>query len=107
KIVLFAAAKVTDKRKGIDYLVEASKIISNQMGNNILFLIAGGNSQEIITQLALPAISVGYVASEDMPDMYNAADLFVTPSLQENLPNTIMESMACGTACVGFNIGGI
>ena len=107
KIVLFAAAKVSDKRKGIDYLVEASKIISNERGNNILFLIAGGNSQEIITQLALPAISVGYVASEEMPDMYNAADLFVTPSLQENLPNTIMESMACGTPCVGFNIGGI
>jgi glycosyltransferase involved in cell wall biosynthesis len=42
-----------------------------------------------------------------MPDIYNVADVFVTPSLQENLPNTIMESMACGTPCVGFNIGGI
>ena len=107
KIILFAAAKVSDKRKGIDYLVEASKIISNEKKNNILFLIAGGNSEEIIVQLALPAISVGYVASVDMPNMYNVADLFVTPSLQENLPNTIMESMACGTPCVGFNIGGI
>ena len=42
-----------------------------------------------------------------MPDIYNVSDVFVTPSLQENLPNTIMESMACGTPCVGFNIGGI
>ena len=112
KIILFAAAKVSDRRKGIDYLVEASKIISQQQKeknniDNYMFLIAGGFSEEIIAQLALPAVSVGYVASADMPNVYNVADVFVTPSLQENLPNTLMESMACGTPCVGFNIGGI
>lgn len=108
KIILFAAAKVSDPRKGIDYLVKASNIIAQQQNNNnYLFLIAGGHSEEIIAQLALPAKSVGYVASADMPDVYNVADVFVTPSLQENLPNTLMESMACGTPCVGFNIGGI
>ncbi len=106
KIVLFAAAKVSDKRKGIDYLIETSKIIAKK-NNNILFLIAGGNGEEISVQLALPAINLGYVAPADMPNIYNIADVFVTPSLQENLPNTIMESMACGTPCVGFNIGGI
>ncbi len=42
-----------------------------------------------------------------MPGVYNAADLFVTPSLQENLPNTLMEAMACGTPCVGFHTGGV
>ena len=42
-----------------------------------------------------------------MPDIYNAADVYITPSLQENLPNTIMEAMSSGTPCVGFNIGGI
>lgn len=107
KIILFAAAKVSDKRKGIDYLLEASKIIAQQKNNNSVFLIAGGNSEELIKHLSLPAINVGYIASANMPNIYNAADLFVTPSLQENLPNTIMESMACGTPCVGFNIGGI
>ena len=38
---------------------------------------------------------------------YSCADLFVIPSLEDHLPNTIMESMACGTPCVGFEIGGI
>ena len=40
-------------------------------------------------------------------DIYNAVDIFVTPSLEDNLPNTVMEAMACGTPCVGFNTGGI
>ena len=38
---------------------------------------------------------------------YSAASVFVIPSLEDNLPNTIMESMACGTPVVGFEVGGI
>lgn len=106
KIVLFAAVKASDKRKGTDYLIEASRLMA-QRNNDIHFLIAGNRSDEIEQQLALPAHSTGYVSPENMPDVYNAADVFVTPSLQENLPNTIMEAMSCGTPCVGFEIGGI
>jgi glycosyltransferase involved in cell wall biosynthesis len=40
-------------------------------------------------------------------DVYNAVDVFVLPSLEDNLPNTIMEAMACGVPCVGFKVGGI
>jgi glycosyltransferase involved in cell wall biosynthesis len=40
-------------------------------------------------------------------NVYNAVDLYATPSLEENLPNTIMEAMACGVPCVGFHVGGI
>ena len=44
---------------------------------------------------------------KELIDVYNSVDLFVTPSLEENLPNTIMEAMACGIPCVGFQVGGI
>lgn len=104
KIILFAAAKVSDKRKGIDYLIEAAKLIEDK---NIMFVIAGAKGDEIAQQLPGLSVNIGYIDPDIMPDLYNAADVFVTPSLQENLPNTIMESMACGTPCVGFNIGGI
>ena len=51
---------------------------------------------------------MNYVSNEkELVDIYNAVDLYVTPSLQENLPNTIVEAMACGIPCVGFQIGGI
>lgn len=104
KIVLFAAVKASDKRKGMDYLIEASKLLKD---NNLLFLIAGTNGEEIARQLSVESVNIGFVAPDKMPDVYNAADAFVTPSLQENLPNTIMEAMSCGTPCVGFRIGGI
>ena len=39
--------------------------------------------------------------------IYNSADAFVLPSLEDNLPNTIMESMACGVPSIGFRVGGI
>jgi glycosyltransferase involved in cell wall biosynthesis len=45
--------------------------------------------------------------SEDLRAAYSAADAFAIPSLQDNLPNTILESMACGTPVVGFEAGGV
>ena len=42
-----------------------------------------------------------------MVDIYNAVDIFAIPSLQDNLPNTVVEAMACGVPCIGFNVGGI
>lgn len=106
KIILFAAVKASDKRKGTDYLIEASGLIA-QKRNDLLFLIVGSRGEEIEKQLPLPAMSMGYLLPRRMPELYSAADLFVTPSLYENLPNTIMEAMACGTPCVGFQTGGI
>ena len=104
RIILFAAVKASDKRKGMNYLIEAGKRINNK---EVLFLIAGTNGDEIARQLPGLSVNAGFVASDKMPDFYNAADVFVTPSLQDNLPNTLMEAMSCGTPCVGFNTGGI
>lgn len=39
--------------------------------------------------------------------LYASADVFVAPSIQDNLPNTVLEALFCGTPCAAFNIGGM
>ena len=111
KLLLFGSVKTTDKRKGIHYLVEACQILSStqpEFCKDLGVAILGKQSELYESLFPFPIYSMGYVNSEkDLVDIYNAVDLYVTPSLQDNLPNTIMEAMACGVPCVGFNIGGI
>jgi len=109
KLILFGAVKISDERKGIHYLIDAIEIISKQSKAENLELIIFGNSNMDLSKIS--TLKVNYLNflsnEEDINAMYNAADVYVTPSLEENLPNTIMESLACGTPCVGFNVGGI
>ena len=68
----------------------------------------GGDADSVKSALPLPVYPVNYLSNEaEIAELYNAVDLFVTPSLQDNLPNTIVEARACGTPCVGFDVGGI
>jgi glycosyltransferase involved in cell wall biosynthesis len=111
KLLLFGSMKVTDKRKGIDYMVEACRIFCNKYPskkNQMGIVMMGNHSEEVVDLLPFPVYSVGFVSDENhIVELYNATDLYVTPSLEENLPNTIMEALSCGIPCVGFEIGGI
>jgi len=51
---------------------------------------------------------LGKITNENkLVNCYNAADIYVAPSLQDNLPNTVIESLSCGTPVVAFNTGGM
>ena len=93
KIILFCSQNLNDERKGYVYLQQALEKLSTI--NSQLLTICVGKGGRYIN------------SPEEMANMYAAADVFVTPSLQDNLPNTIAEAMSCGTPCVGFNVGGI
>jgi len=72
-----------------------------------VLLILGSPGDELI-KTGLPIHSLGYVNSDDqLSDIYSAADIFVLPSLEDNLPNTMLESMSCGTPVVAFDVGGM
>lgn len=111
RLLLFGSMKTTDKRKGIDYLVEACRILSKEQPDfckQLGVVILGKQSELYQSLFPFPIYAMDYVHDEkDLADIYNSVDLYVTPSLQDNLPNTIMEAMACGIPCVGFNVGGI
>ena len=112
RLVMFVSQRVTNRFKGMDYLAEACNALTKEnkeWRENTALLILGGHAEDVAGQFgSLPVYALGYVNdTERMVDAYNAADVFVLPSLSENLPNTIMEAMACGVPCVGFNVGGI
>lgn len=111
RLILFVSQRVTDRRKGMDYFVEALTRMAEQnpdLAAGTCVAVLGGHAEEVAPQLSLQVFPLGYVSDEHrIVDIYNAADVFVLPSLEDNLPNTIMEAMACGVPCVGFRIGGI
>jgi glycosyltransferase involved in cell wall biosynthesis len=120
KLILFASQRVTNENKGMSYLIDACQKLHSRDGSCVpevasersssayCVIILGGHAEEVVEQLPMKAYPLGYVNDEQrIVDAYNAADVFVLPSLSENLPNTIMEAMACGVPCVAFKVGGI
>ncbi len=108
KILLFAAAKLSDTRKGMAYFIAACHLLQQQ-GVDIDIVLFGGKPDDLLVhKIPFTIHNSGYLQTpEDIAATYAACDVFVIPSLEDNLPNTIMEAMACGTPCVGFNAGGI
>ena len=103
KIILFVASNVQIRYKGFLPLTEA---LSGLKGQDNLLLVSVGAKSEL--NLGISHKDLGYINDDRLLALtYNAADLFVVPSLQDNLPNTVLESMACGIPVVGFETGGI
>ncbi|NBB81269.1 MAG: glycosyltransferase [Verrucomicrobia bacterium] len=110
RYLFFAAVDATsDPRKGFDLLREALARLSESGRDSITdlkLLIAG--SEQIPRGLPFPVVNLGRVKDRGMmAKAYAAADVFVAPSLEDNLPNTVLESLACGTPVVAFNTGGM
>lgn len=105
RYLLFGAMyALEDKNKGLAYLREALRQIKD---TNIELLVYGTSYDQQQYDISLPVHAVGYINNDQvMAQLYNAADVCIVPSLSENLSNTIMESLACGTPVVAFNIGG-
>lgn len=107
--LLFGSASVTDPRKGFRYFAEAlNRLHEQQPTAEIEVLVFGKGRSYLFNEQPYPVRHLGLLSSEnDIVAAYNAADAMVVPSLEDNLPNTIVESLACGTPVVGFQTGGI
>lgn len=111
RLIYFISQKASNANKGMAYLIEAYGKLMRQrpeLEGKVAIVIAGGHAEQFEGSFGCPVYPLGYINdTQRLVDVYNAVDVFVTPSLSENLPNTIMEAMACGLPCVGFNVGGI
>ena len=104
RLILFAA----DTRKGAAFLLEACRLLAAEMEGELEIILMGSDAAELSALSPVPVRALGYISgAAELAVAYSCADLFVIPSLEDNLPNTIMEAMACGTPCVGFRTGGI
>lgn len=109
QIVLFGADNgLTDPRKGFDLLTAALEMIPTKKKADMVLVTFGGAQPANGAMAGFRHIEIGRLsAAEELAMLYSAADVFVAPSRQDNLPNTLVEAQACGLPCVGFEIGGM
>jgi glycosyltransferase involved in cell wall biosynthesis len=111
KVILFGAANINHTRKGIKYLIEALHEIkgsSEPIKENIHLVVFGKSKGFDFGQIPFPVVNLPVIKSEaQLAEIYSLADVFVLPSLEDNLPNMVMEALSCSTPVVAFNSGGI
>jgi glycosyltransferase involved in cell wall biosynthesis len=100
--------------KGLNYLLDAfSLLVSKKNAPLSLFIVGEGESkQNLLVQVKERDIAdsvefVGAKPHEEIPLWMNACDVFCLPSLNEGLPNVVLEALACGKPVVATNVGGI
>lgn len=110
QLILFGAIKATsDLRKGF-HLLEAALQSLCQSGwqDKIELVVVGASQPDRQANLGFKTHYLGKLNDDiSLAQVYAAADVFVAPSLQDNLPNTVVEAIACGTPSVAFKIGGM
>lgn len=92
--------------KGVEYLISAFDILVKKDPDFKLYMIGNGPLKENIEQkirdlnLSKNVIIKEFVPNSELPKIYQSSDVFVLPSLNEGVPRTILEAMACGTPIV-------
>lgn len=113
RIILVAATMMNDERKGMKYAVEAinrlrsmPELCIDHNLDNIHLAVAGHGSETLRAQLAFPSTRLGFLNdSISLALAYQAADVFLCPSVDDEGPMMVTESMMCGTPVVMFKVG--
>ena len=110
QLILFGALSATqDIRKGFDLFKEALENLRKSfLPENLEIVVLGGDKLNKELGDYFKTHHLGTLRDDISLRMaYSAADIFIAPSRQDNLPNTVLESLSCGVPVVAFNIGGM
>ena len=106
KYILLISADINDPRKGFKDIVDTLNKVENKESYEIL--IVGKELQNNVFDSKFSLRQFGYISDEEqLNQIYSLADVFIMPTLADNFPCTILESMASGTAVISYPIGGI
>lgn len=109
--VLFVGSLIP--RKGLPFLVEAAKkIVKENAGTKFLIVGDGPLRNQLATSLEAANLSgnfkfLGNLKEDALPAVYNCADVFVLPSIQEGQGIVLLEAQASGKPVVAFDVGGV
>jgi glycosyltransferase involved in cell wall biosynthesis len=108
-LIMFGAVRATQNRgKGFDLLLSCLDHISRNWRDKVELIVFGSDSSGKTEFGGIRTHLLGGISNDRrLAEAYSAADVVTVPSRQENLPNIVAESLACGTPVVAFNIGGI
>jgi glycosyltransferase involved in cell wall biosynthesis len=103
--ILFAGANQT--RKGADIIpIVIERLLNSPESERYRFLFLGGLPPTLVSGKHVVELARS-TDEERIASYYAASDLYALPSLEDNLPNTISESLNCGTPVAAFPTGGI
>jgi len=109
KLILFTSSqKIYDNRKGFHYLEECLARLSRYYDPATLGIVVMGIESPVASVCGVDVFYTGYFMDDlDIALVYSACDVCLFPSKADSTPNTIKESMCCGTPCVAFDIEGV
>lgn len=104
-VLTFGVMNHAEKRKGFSELIDVIKLLKEKIKNLNVIALFFGTSCDV--DFPIPVVNIGAVCDDKkLSIIYSAADIFILPSLEDNLPNTILESLSCETPVVAFDTGG-
>ncbi len=108
KVILVGCTDLNDERKGAEYLLAILVLLKERYPewySKTSLLLVGDNKTEIFENIGYEVYALGRLSLSDLMRAYNAADFFLSTSVEDSGPLMINQSIAAGTPVVSFNIG--